>query len=88
MAQRHPDRVHPFLDVAADAVAAEREYRAAERSLEDAQHQLLTELKRAKDQQLLTEGDVSVIETYISAGAFDRARQAYRERVAVGTDAP
>lgn len=30
---------------------------------------------------VLDDGDAAVIETYINTGAFDRARQAYRERV-------
>jgi hypothetical protein len=77
MASRHqPD---PFLDLAADAVAAREQFEQAQHDLDQLRPQLRTALAAAQDRADLAEGPARRIGACIQQGNFERARQLYRE---------
>jgi hypothetical protein len=82
MAQRHSDTEsgESFLDLAADAVAAQHAFDQADRRVSDLRHALLAQLELDLANGRLGEGDVAVVETYVNMGEFDRARAQYRQR--------
>jgi hypothetical protein len=78
--RQRPESEESFVDLTADAIAAQRAYERADTRVSDLRHELLAQLEHDRETGRLGEGDAAVIETYVNTGSFDRARQAYRER--------
>ncbi|WP_254823135.1 hypothetical protein [Haloglomus halophilum] len=79
MAHSQP-REHAFIDLAADAVAAQHAFEQAEQRVADLRHELLDALTHAVAADQLARADAEVIERYLQEGAFDRARTEFRQR--------